>query len=158
MLSKGYINRRTRLSSQVWLLLHFPTSFGWSSKPKRDCLTLSQLTQAHPHSNSLATKILSPALASAFFPPALFGLLNDNLEWYCLGAWKRVKKFLGSWQRARKLDKRHQHCLNQRMWGDMKRGQFFIQVKKHWQRKKDGEQWLSRDGIKHFSVCFLGRQ
>lgn len=28
MLSKGYINRRTRLSSQVWLLLHFPTSFG----------------------------------------------------------------------------------------------------------------------------------
>lgn len=69
-------------------------------------------------------------------------------------AWRRVKKFLGSWQRAGRLDKRHQRSLNQRMWGDMKRGRFFHSGKRRWQ-KKDGEQYGSSDGIKHFSVRFL---
>lgn len=55
-----------------------------------------------------------------------------------------------AWQKASALPKSENVV-------DMKRGQFFIQVKSvEW--KKDGEQWHSSDGIKHFSVCFLKRR
>lgn len=93
-----------------------------------------------PSPNSLATKnslqLLQQAFLFFFFLPALFGPLNDNLEWHCLGLWRRVKKFLWSWQRARRLDKRHQYSTNQRVWENMKK-ELFIQVKDTHTKKKE---------------------
>lgn len=105
-----------------------------------------------PSPNSLATKnslqLLQQAFLFFFFLPALFGPLNDNLEWHCLGLWRRVKKFLWSWQRARRLDKRHQYSTNQRVWENMKK-ELFIQVKDtHTKKKRMGTN--RPDGIQLF--------
>lgn len=127
-------SRNELLAKNVLLFWHRDTSawqrcgFCNTSLPlcggKTKCATWRRPSQAHLLSNSPATEILS-SLASAFSSPVLFGLLNDNLEWYCLEAWRRVKKFLASWQRAGRLHKRHRRCLNQRECGGYEKGPVF---------------------------------
>lgn len=91
---------------------------GWSSKPKISDImpTHSGIPRSKFPGHQRKNKNL-PSSAAAFSPPVLFGLLNDNLEWYCLEAWGRGERFLGSWQRAGRLHKGHQHSLNQRVRG-----------------------------------------